>query len=102
MICADSLTPIAISLIQPLWQQPGVREDVKSSYARARLHALLAEMQRTGEPFMITYRGRPVAVLTPAPRQRRFGQLPGMYVPDDFDRPLPETEVAAWQDNSPV
>lgn len=28
---------------------------------------------------------------------RRFGQLPGLVVPADFDEPLPKTEVAAWE-----
>ena len=74
---------------------------VKSSYARRRFHALLAEMEHTGESFTITYRGRPVAVLMPVPQHRSFGQLPGMHVPGDFDAPLPETEIDAWQDNSP-
>lgn len=72
----------------------------QSSYAQARFHALLAEIERTGESVTITYRGRPVAVLMPARRHRSFGQLPGMHVPDDFDAPLPEAEIAAWQDNS--
>jgi prevent-host-death family protein len=75
---------------------------VKSSYAQLRFHAILAEMERTGESFTITQRGRPVAVLMPARRHRRFGQLPGMHVPDDFDVPLPEAEIATWQDNSPA
>lgn len=74
---------------------------VKSSYARLRFLALLAEVERTGESLTITYRGRPVAVLMPTPRHRSFGQLPGMHVHDDFDVPLPETEIDAWQDNSP-
>jgi prevent-host-death family protein len=42
---------------------------VKSSYARLRFHALLAEVERAGESFTIAYRGRPVAVLMPAPQK---------------------------------
>lgn len=34
--------------------------------------------------------------LSPAP-PRRFGQLPDLAVPDDFDDPLPETELATWE-----
>jgi antitoxin (DNA-binding transcriptional repressor) of toxin-antitoxin stability system len=56
---------------------------IKSSYAQLRFHAILAEIERTGESFTITQRERPVAVLMPARRHRRFGQLPGMHVPDD-------------------
>ncbi|BBX16540.1 hypothetical protein NGTWS0302_17120 [Mycolicibacterium cyprinidarum] len=33
--------------------------------------------------------------LSPAP-PRRFGQLPDLAVSDDFDDPLPETELATW------
>lgn len=32
---------------------------------------------------------------TPAPR--RFGQLPNMSVPADFDEPLPDAELAGWE-----
>lgn len=28
---------------------------------------------------------------------RRFAQLPNQVVPSDFDAPLPESEVAAWE-----
>ena len=28
---------------------------------------------------------------------RRFGQLPDLGVPDDFDEPLPQSEVAVWE-----
>ncbi|MGB3355544.1 MAG: hypothetical protein WBB00_22645 [Mycobacterium sp.] len=34
--------------------------------------------------------------MSPAP-PRRFGQLPDLAVPDDFDDPLPETELATWE-----
>ena len=34
--------------------------------------------------------------LSPAP-PRRFGPLPDLAVPDDFDDPLPETELASWE-----
>jgi len=40
-------------------------------------------------------------VLMPSePRSRRFGQLPALTVPDDFDEQLPDTELAAWEGNS--
>jgi hypothetical protein len=40
-------------------------------------------------------------VLAPAhPRPRKFGQLPALIVPDNFDEPLPEAEIAAWEGNS--
>nr|WP_228461340.1 type II toxin-antitoxin system Phd/YefM family antitoxin [Gordonia spumicola] len=74
---------------------------MSSTEAKARLNAVLAEVERTGVPVTITNHGRPVAVLSPVlPTVRQFGQLPGMVVPDDFDAPLPEGELAAWEGES--
>lgn len=51
-------------------------------------------------PVTITNHGRPVAVLAPVQATpRRFGQLPNLTVPEDFDDPLPESELAAWEGN---
>ncbi|MEI6254971.1 MAG: type II toxin-antitoxin system Phd/YefM family antitoxin [Mycobacteriaceae bacterium] len=73
---------------------------VSSTEAKAQLNALLAEVERTGSPVTITTHGRPVAVLTPVqPRPRMFGQLPALAVGEDFDEPLPESEIAAWEGN---
>jgi prevent-host-death family protein len=74
---------------------------VTSTEAKAKLNALLAEVERSGISVTITNHGRPVAVLTPAQqRPRRFGQLPTLVVPDGFDDPLPDAEIAAWEGNS--
>ncbi len=74
---------------------------VTSTEAKAKLNALLAEIERTGVSVTITSHGRAVAVLAPAhPRARRFGQLPALVVPDNFDEPLPDAEIAAWEGNS--
>lgn len=71
---------------------------VSSTEAKAQLNALLAEVQRTGSAVTITSHGRPVAVLSPVlPRPRTFGQLPTLIVGEDFDAPLPESEIAAWE-----
>ena len=73
---------------------------VTSTEAKNRLNALLAEVERTGESVTITNHGRPVAMLVPVqPLPRRFGQLPNMVVPANFDDPLPESELAAWEGN---
>ncbi len=73
---------------------------VSSTEAKAKLNALLAEVERTGMAVTITNHGRAVAVLSPAhPRPRKFGQLPALVVPDDFDEPLSDAEIAAWQGN---
>jgi antitoxin (DNA-binding transcriptional repressor) of toxin-antitoxin stability system len=46
----------------------------------------------------ITNHGRPVAKLVPVkPVPRKFGQLPNLLVPKDFDDPLPESELARWE-----
>jgi len=74
---------------------------VTSTEAKARLNALLAEVQRTGSPVTITTHGRPVAVLTPVhARRRAFGQLPTLVLGADFDEPLPESEIASWEGGS--
>ena len=71
---------------------------VTSTEAKAKLNALLAEVERTGASVTITSHGRPVAVLNPVhPRERKFGQLPALTVPDTFDDPLPDAEIAAWE-----
>ena len=73
---------------------------VSSTEAKAGLNALLAEVERTGTSVTITNHGRPVAVLMPVQQTpRRFGQLPNLIVPDNFDEPLPETELVAWEAN---
>jgi prevent-host-death family protein len=74
---------------------------ISSTEAKNRLNALLAEVERTGESVTITNHGRPVAMLVPvSPVPRRFGQLPNLVVPNDFDTPLPGSELAAWEDEA--
>ncbi|SEH57638.1 prevent-host-death family protein [Mycolicibacterium rutilum] len=74
---------------------------VTSTEAKARLNALLAEVEQTGASVTITNHGRPVAVLSPVvARPRKFGQMPGLAVPDDFDEPLSKDELAAWEGGS--
>jgi prevent-host-death family protein len=72
-------------------------EAVTSTDAKNRLNALLAHVERTGESVTITNHGRPVARLVPVePVPRRFGQLPNLAIPADFDDPLPDAELAEW------
>ena len=76
----------------------GAMAVVTSTEAKNRLNALLAEVERTGESVTITNHGRPVAMLVPVqPVPRRFGQFPNLLVPDNFDDPLPDSELAAWE-----
>lgn len=74
---------------------------VESGDAKARLDMLLAEIAEMGEPITITERGRPVAMLTAvSPRRRRFGQLPALSVPENFDDPPPGLESSVPGGNS--
>ena len=70
---------------------------VTSTEAKNRLNALLAEIERTGKAVTITNHGRPVAQLVPVqPAPRKFGQLPKLVVPNDFDEALPDSELTRW------
>jgi antitoxin (DNA-binding transcriptional repressor) of toxin-antitoxin stability system len=54
-----------------------------------------------GQEFVIAKAGRPVARLGPLARQgrkRRLGLLDGKFrIPDDFNRPLPDEVIAAFE-----
>jgi prevent-host-death family protein len=70
---------------------------VTSTEAKNKLNRILADIERTGESVTITNHGRPIAKLVPVhPVPRTFGQLPNLVVPKDFDEPLPDAELAAW------
>lgn len=72
-------------------------EKVSSTEAKNQLNRLLADV-RAGNSFIITNHGEPVAQLIPiAAVPRRFGQLPNLMVPSDFDDELPDDELAAWE-----
>ncbi|MCF8587347.1 type II toxin-antitoxin system Phd/YefM family antitoxin [Gordonia liuliyuniae] len=74
---------------------------ISSTDAKARLNAVLAEVEKTGQSITITSHGRPIAVVSPvAPMPRQFGQFPRMEAPDDFDAPLPDGELGAWEPTS--
>jgi prevent-host-death family protein len=72
---------------------------VTISYAKAKLDALLAAVERTSEPVTITYHGRPVAVLTPVHKRARVRPASHAGVPDSFDDSVPDAESAAWDGN---
>lgn len=65
--------------------------------AKTHLSRLLARVE-AGEAVTIARAGVPVARLLPVedPVERRFGQM-RFEVPEDFDAPLPEDELAAWE-----
>jgi prevent-host-death family protein len=67
--------------------------------AKTNLSRLL-ELVTAGEEIVITRRGAEVARLVPAGRRagRRLGIDRGRYtVPDDFDAPLSDEELAAFE-----
>lgn len=60
----------------------------------------LVEQTQLGREFVIAKAGKPVAVLSPVkPRKRRkLGVLDGkLKVPDDFNAPLPDEVLAAFE-----
>ena len=68
--------------------------------AKTHLSRLLADVAK-GEEVIIAKAGHPIARLVPFEervRQRVFGKDAGLFeVPDDFDAPLPEEVIAAFQ-----
>jgi prevent-host-death family protein len=71
---------------------------VTSTEAKNTLNRLLADVEKTGASVTITSHGRAVAKIIPVrPVPRRFGQLPTMVIPKDFDEPLPAAELEAWE-----
>ena len=66
--------------------------------AKTHLSRLLDDVA-AGEEVVITRRGTVVARLVPVvPAVRRLGMDRGRYVvPDDFDAPLPDAEIAAFE-----
>lgn len=72
---------------------------VSSTEAKAKLNALLVEVESSGVPVTITTHGRPVAILSPAmPARRITGSLHGVLeIPDDFDAQLADADLAFWE-----
>lgn len=83
----------SISRLSRMTKSVGVHD------AKTHLSQLLALVGR-GEEVVITSRGREVARLVPpaAPVKRRFGVDEGVFVvPDDFDAPLDDTLLDAFE-----
>jgi prevent-host-death family protein len=65
--------------------------------AKTHLSRLLEDVA-AGEEVIIERRGVPVARLVAPPAQRRFGLDAGRFeVPADFDAPLDERDLAAFE-----
>lgn len=65
--------------------------------AKTHLSRLLAQVE-AGDSVTISRAGVPIATLVPAaPRPpREFGPM-SFTVPEDFDRPMTEEELTAWE-----
>lgn len=70
---------------------------MKVQEAKTRLSAILAEVER-GEEVVIARGDTPVARLVPVqePRERELGFV-RYDVPGSFFEPLPDDELAAWE-----
>lgn len=70
---------------------------VNIQQAKTHLSELILRSEQ-GEEIVIARAGKPTVRLVPIvePVQRTFGQM-AFEVPEDFDAPLPEEELAAWE-----
>lgn len=71
--------------------------NVNVQEAKTHLSRLLARVE-AGESVTISRAGVPIATLVPAAPSppRSFGPM-SFTVPDDFDEPLSDKELAAWE-----
>ena len=79
-------------------------ETVNVHEAKTHFSRLLNRAQE-GQEFVIAKAGRPVARLGPLARQgrkRRLGLLDGKFrIPDDFNQPLGDEVIAAFEGRRP-
>ena len=70
---------------------------VNIQQAKTHLSELILRSEQ-GEEIVIARAGKPTVRLVPIVEhvQRTFGQM-AFEVPEDFDAPLPEEELAAWE-----
>lgn len=76
---------------------PAVQTVVDVHDAKTHPSALI-ERAEAGEEIVITPAGQPIVKLVPLsePQRRKFGGMT-FDVPDDFDAPLDEEGLAAWE-----
>ena len=76
------------------------RQQVNIHEAKTSLSQLVARVE-AGEEIVIARAGKPAARLVPLSKpqtRRRLGLLAGrLVIPDDFDRPLPESALRAFE-----
>jgi len=78
----------------------GAMQTINIHEAKTHLSRLLEQVAE-GEEIVIAKAGKPIARLVPleaAPKKRRLGLLKGkLNVPDDFDAPLTDDELALFE-----
>lgn len=72
-------------------------KQINIQQAKTHLSALILRSVQ-GEEIVIARAGKPTVRLVPIvePAERTFGQM-AFEIPQDFDEPLPEEELAAWE-----
>lgn len=76
-----------------------MRSQVNIHEAKTQMSKLVEQTQR-GREFVIAKAGKPVALLSPIKtrKRRKLGLLDGKFkIPDDFDAPLPDEVIAAFE-----
>ncbi|MGH9315899.1 MAG: type II toxin-antitoxin system Phd/YefM family antitoxin [Thermoanaerobaculia bacterium] len=94
-LLADRDPEEARKLLDPVLELTVNVHEAKTHFSR------LLDRTQEGQEFVIAKAGRPVARLGPLARQgknRRLGLLDGKFsVPDDFNEPLPDEVIAAFE-----
>lgn len=65
--------------------------------AKANLSGLIAEVERTGEPYIVMRYNRPAAVISPVPQERVSSRTARGFFADYADPELAEQEQGAWE-----
>lgn len=78
-------------------EDPATTATVNIHDAKTQLSRLIAEVEQ-GAEVTIARAGKPVARLVPVVPERKPGSMKGkVTLPDSFFDPLPDDELAAWQ-----
>jgi prevent-host-death family protein len=95
----DLICPRQAWQTKPSQTQERIMQTVNIHEAKTHLSRLL-EQVANGDEVIIAKAGKPIARLAPldaAPKKRRLGLLKGkLQVPDDFDAPLTDAELALF------
>lgn len=65
--------------------------------AKANLSSLIAEVERTGEPYIVMRYNRPAAVISPMPQERSTQRTARGFFSEYADPELMRAEEGAWE-----